>query len=223
MKKGFTLAEILIVLTVVALIAVILLPSVKNAMPNENLIKFKKAHEALHKTIGELANTDKYYLEGDLGVKINGDSIDGSHEKDRIYLCETFADSIQTKKVNCVEYGETNSQTIFGGEKHVADVWCKTAQRANCDRIYRIPCVVSKDNIYFFEVNNSLPFGYEYEEGIKTYNRTLFRNELKAICFDVDGWCKGEDPFGYGLRFDGKIFSGNRADEWLSKSIQDTD
>ena len=38
---------------------------------------------------------------------------------------------------------------------------------------------------------------------------------------DVDGIDKGEAPFGYGIRADGKILTGKRADEWMEKSIQD--
>ena len=158
-----------------------------------------------------------------MGVRINGDLIDGNHEEDRLYFCKAFADLIQAKKANCVEHGNVSSQVIFGGEKHVSDIWCRTVQKNNCSRVNNVPYILSSDNVYFFQVNNSKPFGYENEYGKRSYSTALFANELTAICFDVDGWCKGEDPFGYGLRFDGKIFTGERVDEWLNKSIQDND
>ena len=41
------------------------------------------------------------------------------------------------------------------------------------------------------------------------------------FCMDIDGLNQGEDPFGYGIRVDGKILTGKRADEWLEKSIQE--
>jgi len=34
---------------------------------------------------------------------------------------------------------------------------------------------------------------------------------------DVDGIGKGEDPFGYGVSVEGKIFPGTRALEWMQK------
>ena len=37
---------------------------------------------------------------------------------------------------------------------------------------------------------------------------------------DIDDFNQGEDPFGFGIRADGKILNGKRADEWLKKSIQ---
>ena len=42
----------------------------------------------------------------------------------------------------------------------------------------------------------------------------------KIFCMDVDGINKGEDPFGYGIRVDGKILTGARAEEWINKSVQ---
>ena len=40
---------------------------------------------------------------------------------------------------------------------------------------------------------------------------------------DIDGIGEGEDPFGYGIRVDGKVSPGARAQEWLQKSIQKGD
>ena len=40
---------------------------------------------------------------------------------------------------------------------------------------------------------------------------------------DVDGINTGEEPFGYGIRADGKIITGQKADEWINKSIQQGD
>ena len=37
----------------------------------------------------------------------------------------------------------------------------------------------------------------------------------------VDGVDKGEDPFGYGIRVDGKILNGARADEWLERDVNE--
>ena len=59
MKKGFTLAEIMIVLQVIAVLTVILLPSARNVMPNKDVMKFKKAHNTLYTAISELVNSDR--------------------------------------------------------------------------------------------------------------------------------------------------------------------
>ena len=45
--KGFTLAELMIVLAVLAVIAAVLMPTVFNSMPDENRPKFKKGYYTL--------------------------------------------------------------------------------------------------------------------------------------------------------------------------------
>lgn len=46
------------------------------------------------------------------------------------------------------------------------------------------------------------------------------QSTFKVVCFDVDGIGVGEAPFGYGVRGDGKILYGTRAQAWTEKSIQ---
>ena len=54
----------------------------------------------------------------------------------------------------------------------------------------------------------------------KILDKHLARN-YKYFCMDIDGINQGEDPFGYGIRVDGKIILGARAQEWIKKSIQE--
>ena len=100
--KGFTLAEIMIVLTVIGILTGILMPIAIQSAPDENVMKFKKAHNTLTTTIREMVNSDKYHLDGDLGFKPDGTLIDGTHDGDYTYFCETFADILSSvKKKNC--------------------------------------------------------------------------------------------------------------------------
>ena len=100
-NKAFTLAEVMIVLSVIGILTAILLPVTKNAMPNKNIVKFKKAHNALYSAIHELVISDKYYFEGDLGIKSDGSLIDGTHANDYKYFCNSMADVINAKNVEC--------------------------------------------------------------------------------------------------------------------------
>ena len=72
-------------------------------------MKFKKANTTLYRVINELVNSDKYYKDGDLGVKPNGDLIDGSHDGDYTYFCNSIADILSTKSVNCSKYSNINT------------------------------------------------------------------------------------------------------------------
>ena len=78
-------------------------------------------------------------------------------------------------------------------------------------------------NLRFFSPPNEFPANYADQNG--------FDIAYKIYCIDVDGWdeTKGSTdcddikdvcPFGYGIRTDGKILTGKRADEWLEKDFQ---
>ena len=54
----------------------------------------------------------------------------------------------------------------------------------------------------------------------KVNEELTFDIAYKIYCIDVDGFNKGEDPFGYGIRADGKILNGKRAEEWQIKTLQ---
>ena len=69
MKKAFTLAEIMIVLTIIGVLTAILLPIANHSRPDEAVMKFKKADTTLKNVIRELVNSDKYYLNGDLAKR----------------------------------------------------------------------------------------------------------------------------------------------------------
>ena len=79
----------MIVLSVIGVLTAILLPVARNTMPNEDVMKFKKAHSAIYATIRELVASDKYYRDGDLGVKPSRDLIDRTHDGDKTYFCCT--------------------------------------------------------------------------------------------------------------------------------------
>ncbi len=238
MKKAFTLTEVLITLTVIGIITAVIIPVAINSKPNENIMKFKKAHNTLYQTISTLITSDKYYLNGDLGMKPDGNLVDSA-----TYLCETMADNLTTKKVNC-----SNVENIKSGlpSHHVntewdndyfnlIDVMCKTYTESGEE-------IVLLDNVVIYQTSPGVHFGSfycgepiaNYSDAInrKCYTR-LFSNEnihagntsdfdtvYKQICIDIDGINKGEDPFGYGIRVDGKILVGRRAKDWLEKSIQ---
>ena len=64
-KSGFTLAELMIVLAILGVVAAVLTPIVFNAAPDENKLKFKKAYYTLQRTTDAVLNSDTY-PEGDM-------------------------------------------------------------------------------------------------------------------------------------------------------------
>ena len=114
-KFGFTLAEILIVLVIIGVLTMILLPVAFQSSPDEQVMKFKKGYNTLATVIRELVTSDKYYQNGDLGIKSNGEQIYDNDEK-RTYFCETFADTLKTKSVNCQKSAKSALGTLLNGK-----------------------------------------------------------------------------------------------------------
>ena len=233
-QRAFTLAEVMIVLTVIGVLTAILLPSAIHSTPDENVLKFKKANATLFRVINELVNSNEYYLEGDLGKKPDGTAVDDSS-----YLCETMADLLSVKEKNCNVEGVTTDPNI-GAPWYTPDVTtldvfigycdenCKWSQDRGGIKAY----FKTSDNITYYESNADLAFGNHVTEGnIYGYYKQRMTDGIptymvyKCLCVDLEGIesGKGEDPFGYALRVDGKMLSGKRANDWIKKSIQNED
>ncbi len=249
--KAFTLAEIMIVLTIIGVITAILLPIAISSAPDENIMKFKKANNTLGTAIRELVNSDEYYLNGDLATKADGTIVDSE-----TYFCETLVDVLNTKEHNCSKlstvypesrisylntYGENNDMYGVSGKtmKQAVDDSCRSSDAG------KIREIVTPDDVVFYQVWPNSHFGMRKDSGgtcpagvsdckalifhVKTSDG--FLQNYTVLCIDVDGVpesatvddCVNECPFGYALRVDGKLIPGKRADEWMAKSMQKGD
>ena len=98
--------------------------------------------------------------------------------------------------------------------------------------------IVLQDGVVFYETNPITTFGIigvvsgvTYRSFAGSNNESIFTDEFgndtayKIFCVDVDGIpsnvtdtnCVNECPFGYGIRADGKMLFGARAQQWLEK------
>mgnify|MGYP002857996394 CR=1 FL=1 len=60
-KKGFTLAEVLITLGIIGVIAALTMPAIVNSKPNEEKIAFINMYDSVSNKIHELANNSRYF------------------------------------------------------------------------------------------------------------------------------------------------------------------
>lgn len=269
--KGFTLAEVMITLMIIGIISAIAIPVALHSKPDENLIKFKKAHETLAQVINTLVTSDKYFLAGDLGVSANGVVLTENEELgNRPYFCKSMADLLTTKLVDCAaeKSKRTGSYTVhllsnetaidvIDNKALVRQVTPETTQATkeqfdfNCKKYAKVvgPEIITADDVVFYQTGES-QFGSSHyvtpnaANGLSTGVRIRYFSPpdkfpayiadeqgfdiaYKNVCIDVDGIpnnatatdCKNECPFGYGIRADGKILPGARAEEWLKKDI----
>ena len=227
-KKAFTLAEIMIVLSVVGILTAILLPVAFQSAPDENALKFKKANSILGTAIREMVNSDKYYKGGDLGIKPDGSEVQVE------YFCSTLAEILSTKQINCRDT-INNTYAYFDYEDKDMDITpidtaCKETQPEKDEDAD----IVTVDGVIWYESSPGTTFADKDGEDKRIFSAPDsttptyadefgFDSLYKIVCIDVDGLNAGEDPFGYGIRADGKILNGPRANEWINKSVQKED
>ena len=207
MKKAFTLIEVMITLTVIGIITAVIIPVAIQSKPDENLMKFKKAHNTLYQVISTLINSDKYYLDGDLGIKADGSDVGVT------YFCRSFASVVTTKKTNCIKVGDNFDYSYWAidwPKEEYIDNCCLATQKNN-----NFEEIVTTDDVTYYETNSFIhfktkgtPYTIKKEDGTiesaMDIDRYLFYENLddginrvyKIFCIDVDGLNKGEAPFG---------------------------
>ncbi len=266
--KAFTLAEVMITLTIIGVISAIVVPVAFHSRPDENVMKFKKAHNTLYEIINTLVTSDKYYCKGDLGIKADCETELTNSDNLRNYFCQTIADLLSTKNVNCISdklvfpdspghilmsnetvddvvAGIVDAELQEGTVKRPVTSASISGTKAKLDSICKKNAggmgeeIVTTDDVVYYNGSTVALGGLKKE--IRQFtppnqSQANFGDELgndisyKIFCIDIDGIPDGGSescddnsdlcPFGYGIRADGKIMNGARADEWLEKDIQ---
>lgn len=200
-KRGFTLAEVMVVLSVIGVLTAILLPAAFKATPDELAMKAKKGYNTFGAAVRELAVSDKYYFEGDFNKKANGSAAKS------LYFCNSLADLLSTKNASC-----------SGAASGTA-----TATQANIDSSCvgkTVPTdansIRTADDIKFYRASSTDTSFPTTTDGNGFYTTYI------AMCMAVSS--KGAtEVFGMGVRVDGKVVPGTKLSTWLSKDIQQTD
>ncbi|MBQ2984000.1 MAG: type II secretion system protein [Clostridia bacterium] len=267
-KFAFTLAELMIVLSVIGILSAILLPVAFQSTPDKDILKFKKANNTLATVVRELVSNEQYYKYGSLAYPVwasdssTGDIVrdvgwtSGNASPGPIYFCKSFADVVSAKNVDCdlkiyqmqnftvrlnissaIHNAIVNNATdIHEAAKEKLDQVCQAILRGNFDiDTYGLNSVLVADNVLFYGVGKTFGISYASSEddcypgfefpakdplgklycGDKNGNDYMY----EPICMDIDGFDGPIKPFGFGIRSDGKILTGARADWWLKRDI----
>ena len=99
-KSGYTLAEVMIVLAVLGILASILLPAISKVRPNRDKMMFKKAYHVAERIVYELVNNDDLYPAKD-GEYKGFDNIEDANYNGDVYsgntkFCSLFAQHVNT-------------------------------------------------------------------------------------------------------------------------------
>ncbi len=112
--KAFTLAELMVCLAIISIIATLLMPAINRLRPNKNKVMFKKAYYLAERIISELVNDEEAYpfvdsrvgFDNTSAVTINGTVYGGAgDEEKKAKLCRLFALKMNTlsEEPNCVD------------------------------------------------------------------------------------------------------------------------
>ena len=239
-KKGFTLAELMIVLAVLAVIAAVLMPTVFNSMPDENKLPFTKGYYTLKRTIDQMVNSDNYsQTKGEFGkVLADGETeypykADGD-DKGELYFCIQFSEMLNSTSTQCTTFKNTtglntnNFDTIdISGESAAEDGTITLSQLDQ--KCSGFPAkdlsdvnVATQDGVYWSVPKESFT-GSGSDAQVKNLEGVYSKipSYYAVICMDVDGH-GGEDAFAFGIRRDGKVIAGARAKTWLKEGTTTT-
>ncbi len=252
-KLAFTLAELMIVLSVIGILSAILLPVAFQSTPDKDILKFKKANNTLATAVRELVTSGKYYKYGSLAYPVIEEyqspyainwwgALCPTDTDAPNYFCNSLADIISVKEKSCkvtlFDLENVTTAVSISGKpsdenRLKVDAACPMMLNYSATNGNGLDKIVTIDNVTYYLYGTM--FGRENPvSGACAAGQILVQDEAgkdicieedgtdilySAFCIDIDGIEGPIKPFGYGIRTDGKIKAGARADWWLKRDI----
>ena len=185
MKKGFTLAETLITLTIIGIIMAVVMPLVSKVQPDRDVLMFKKGMYSLQAAVGNAtdmivsqgANTSELWKMTSLPVEADSDDDDDNPaNSSEIHFCARIADHLNTSVENC----ENNNSS------------------------YDSPQIVTTDGMrmWNFPQNN-----FSSKDVTICMDRPLTGKEIQTLTVMRNNWtpCDVNRGLSVKIRYDGKV------------------
>lgn len=182
MKKGFTLSEMTIVIGILGVVAIMCLNVLKNVLPNQEQILFKKAYYITERVVSELVNDDELYPEVDASSVPYFGNVESINYQGATYegdskFCELFA-----MKLN-----------------RMSDIDC--SEKDFTDGVEPDGTVVTNDKIVWL-----LPISNFNSSTVPQDILMDVNGDKKPNCFYNKQTCKKPDRFTIHVYQDGRVF-----------------
>lgn len=205
-KSGFTLAETLITLGIIGVVAAITIPTIISFVPNKNKILLRKAYLTIEQTIPKMINDEVNY-------PANQTVIIGGHLYPRGFNYTTATTNGTANKF-CYFFTD-NLNTLGPITCPVSSSWTTAQQMA-----------VTSDGMTWFYLGAVSGEAAAFPVDTSKYYTSIIvdvnGSNNPPNCFDDSGWnsyspltptytggCSKPDTFIFGLRFDGRIQIGS--------------
>lgn len=192
-NRAFTLAEVMVTLVILGVLAAILMPIVKDMYPDKNKVMFRKAYYVVERMVYEMVNDEDLYpsTEGKSGLD-NTVSV--------TYLGATFGG-------NTTETAKPKFCKLFAAKVNVLDL-----DAINCDGEHSLPFQEGKDYVEpSFSTTDGvsyyMPYASEFPEDDSSLpNLYIDVNGKQAPNCEYDSdSCINPDIFGLYVLVDGRI------------------
>jgi prepilin-type N-terminal cleavage/methylation domain-containing protein len=181
MKKhryGFTFAELMMSLLIIAVLASILIPVIVNKKPNRSKVMFRKAYYVVERVVSELINDDELYPD----ESTNGEGFLNSY----IYSTNASGDTTSTENVAkfCINFAE---RVNINGS-------------VNCGATdFASPTFVTNDGVSWI-----VP-ATKFSKTDPTVISVDVNNEQEPNCYYDATSCQKPDRFKINVYYDGRI------------------
>lgn len=245
-KSAFTLAEVMIVFTVIGVLTAILVPALFNASPDERILKAKKAYNTISRAVESLTNSGPYAIND--GLLDSTPYIQGTEPADKNarlrFFCNNLAEALNIEKSDCTRdlvddavksvtaacptgstftTNDATRNTICIGQNTDANAALKYEELESnldtaCNKYYES---VTADT-YNLRTSDKILWGIQLTNF--SHNGTLTSGGISipafynVVCFDVANHTDPDYIYGLGVRKDGKIVIGAKLQEVLNKT-----